>query len=116
MSCSVFLSDAGAYDGGEPQITNQGATLQYKLNAGDAIVYPSTTLHEVRPVTAVLRRVAVTWIESYIRGAEQREMLHDFILRDDCCLRARGRIKGKVRRWKKMNIVHVNLLRRWAQT
>lgn len=112
VSCTVFLSDAAAYSGGELQITNQGATLRYKLNAGDAIVYPSTTLHEVRPVTVGLRRVAVTWIESYIRGAEQREMLHDLYVARRLLFASEGKDKALER----VNTVHANLLRRWAQT
>lgn len=110
ISCTVFLSEPDSYAGGELKMQLGGASFSYKLRAGQAIVYPSTTLHSVEPVTAGVRRVAVTWMESYIRQADQREMLHDLD-------RARREIMardGKSEAFDLVSKTHANLLRRWA--
>jgi PKHD-type hydroxylase len=51
--------------------------LRLKLPAGDAVVYPATTMHRVEPVTAGTRRVALTWVQSRVPSAEHRELLFD---------------------------------------
>ena len=76
LSCTVFLSDPGSYEGGDLAIQLGGEELRYKLEAGDAILYPSTTIHQVTPVTKGERMVGITWIQSYIFDAQRRELLH----------------------------------------
>lgn len=75
LSCTLFLADPTAYDGGELSLQLGGRTVTFKGQTGAAIVYPSTTLHEVRPVTAGERLVGLTFIESVIREAAKREIL-----------------------------------------
>ena len=73
----MFLSDPSGYDGGELILEGAGGESGYKLEAGAAIAYPSTSLHRVSPVTSGRREAAVTWAQSMVRSAERREILFD---------------------------------------
>lgn len=75
VSCTVFLSDPEHYDGGELMITLGQHVLPIKLAAGDAVLYPATTIHQVAPVTRGVRLVGITWMQSYIPDVRQRELL-----------------------------------------
>jgi PKHD-type hydroxylase len=75
FSMTLFLDDPASYQGGELTITVNGEQRQYKLNAGDAVFYPTGTLHSVRPVTHGFRTAAVVWIQSMVRTAESRQIL-----------------------------------------
>jgi PKHD-type hydroxylase len=77
LSCTIFLGDPAAYDGGELAIHLGGRRIDFKLPPGGAIIYPSTTLHEVRPVTRGERLVAITFMESQIVDQTQRELLYE---------------------------------------
>ena len=77
LSFTLFLSSPDEYEGGELQIEHAGQTIRAKPEAGDLILYPSTSLHQVRPVTSGTRLVCVGWIESRIKRAEDRETLFD---------------------------------------
>jgi len=112
LSCTIFLSEPEDYQGGELVMTLSAEKLSYKLCAGDVIIYPSTTLHKVEPVTQGIRRVAVTWLESYIRHADQREILYDL----DVARRNIMNSQGKNDSFDKISKSHANLLRRWAET
>ena len=76
LSCTIFLEDPGDYEGGELSVQLGGRKLDFKLPAGGAIIYPSTTIHEVRPVTSGERLVAITFIESRVPDAARRDLLH----------------------------------------
>jgi len=75
LSCTLFVADPGAYEGGELSIDLGGRRIDFKGAAGSAVIYPSTTLHEVRPVTAGERLVGLTFIESFIPAAAHRDLL-----------------------------------------
>jgi len=77
LSFTLFLSDLEEYDGGELSIEHAGVTQRLKPAVGDLVLYPSTSLHEVRPITRGTRLVCVGWIESEVRAAEDREILFD---------------------------------------
>lgn len=77
VACTIFLSPPGSYQGGELNVRLPLGELRVKFPAGDAVVYPATTMHRVEPVTAGTRRVALTWIQSLIPTAEHRELLYD---------------------------------------
>ncbi|MEZ5986961.1 MAG: Fe2+-dependent dioxygenase [Hyphomonas sp.] len=77
LSFTLFLSDPSAYEGGELAVETAAGEHLAKPEAGDLVLYPSTTLHEVRPVTAGERIVCVGWIESAVRDAAAREILFD---------------------------------------
>ena len=77
ISVTVFLSDPADYDGGETVMHSPFGEQEVKLPAGAAVVYPSSTLHRVAPVTRGERLAAVTWVQSYVRDPAKREILHD---------------------------------------
>lgn len=75
LSCTLFLNSPSDYDGGELTIQVGAQELSYKLQPGDALLYPSTTIHQVTPVTRGVRIAAITWLQSWIADASQRELL-----------------------------------------
>lgn len=77
ISVTIFLSEPDTYDGGELVMETTGGEAAYKLAAGSAVTYPTTMLHRVEPVTRGTREVAVTWAQSLVRRADQREILFD---------------------------------------
>lgn len=112
ISCTTFLSTPDSYEGGELVINIGGVNMQYKLDAGDAIIYPSTTLHRVNPVTQGERLAALTWIESHVNAADKREILYDL----DRSRRLTMQKNGKDESFDLMTKTHANMLRRWAVT
>ncbi|MCV2403623.1 Fe2+-dependent dioxygenase [Marinomonas sp. C2222] len=112
LSCTVFLNDPNDYVGGELIMNLGGTSLSYKLQKGSVVIYPSTTLHRVEPVTKGTRRVAVTWIESYIRSTEHREILSDL----DSARRNIMKAQGKNAAFDQISKAHANLLRLWSET
>lgn len=77
LAVTVFLSDPASYDGGELVIEGPGGTSAYKLEPGQALVYPATTLHRVAEVTRGERLAAVLWVQSLVRDGSRREILFD---------------------------------------
>lgn len=75
LSCTIFLNPPQDYDGGELVIQLGAQELAYKLPPGDAILYPSTTIHQVVPVTRGVRLAAITWMQSWVADAQRRELL-----------------------------------------
>jgi PKHD-type hydroxylase len=77
VSTTVFLSQPDEYEGGELIAEDSFGTHEIKLDAGDAIVYPSTSLHRVEPVTSGVRVASFLWTQSLVRDAWRRSMLFD---------------------------------------
>jgi PKHD-type hydroxylase len=77
LSFTLFLSDPKTYDGGALMVEDTLAPRAIRLGAGDMILYPSSTLHRVAPVTRGERLAVVGWVESWVRGAAEREALFD---------------------------------------
>ena len=75
ISISIFLNSPDEYAGGELCIDSAAGSQDYKLAAGSALLYPSTCYHAVQPLRSGERLVAVTWVQSHIRRADQREIL-----------------------------------------
>ncbi len=75
LSFTVFLNDKNSYEGGELCIQNMQDEEKIKLQSGDIIIYPSTSLHAVEEVTKGERIVCVGWIQSYIKSNEDRNNL-----------------------------------------
>ncbi|MEY2979600.1 MAG: Fe2+-dependent dioxygenase [Prochlorotrichaceae cyanobacterium] len=109
LSFTVFLSDPQTYGGGELVIEGADSEQTYKLGAGSAIVYPSTTLHRVNPITAGERWAVVGWVESWIRQAEQREILFDL----ETVQRSLFAQGGKTPEFDLVSKSLSNLLRQW---
>ncbi|MCL4121129.1 UNVERIFIED_CONTAM: hypothetical protein GTU68_015641 [Idotea baltica] len=77
VSITVFLSDPQSYDGGELRLISDSGNIDVKLPAGQAVVYNTTAIHEVLPVTNGERLVAVTWAQSYVVDEHLRRILYD---------------------------------------
>jgi PKHD-type hydroxylase len=75
LSVTVLLSDPLSYDGGELEI--EGEPFPFKLAAGSAVIYPTSALHQVLPVTRGERLAAVFWIESHVRDEAKRAILRE---------------------------------------
>jgi PKHD-type hydroxylase len=109
VSCTVFLSEPGSYQGGELAIHLGSETLRVKGQPGSAVLYPSTTLHEVAPVTAGERLVMITFIQSRIPDQMHRDILYK--------LGEVRALEGLKMDWdNRMQLEHViaNLQRMWA--
>jgi PKHD-type hydroxylase len=111
LSYTLFLSDPSSYDGGELVIDQTQGEQEFKLQAGDLILYPSTTLHRVEPVTRGERLAAVGWVQSCIRRADQRELLFDL---ERARLALFGR-EGKSAEFDLISKSFTNLLRMWGE-
>jgi PKHD-type hydroxylase len=77
LSCTLFLSDPASYEGGELVVMSNFGEQLIKLNAGDAVLYPGTSVHRVNPVTRGARVASFFWIESMVRRQDQRQLLFD---------------------------------------
>jgi PKHD-type hydroxylase len=76
VGITLFLSDPSTYEGGELKILSEVGEVTYKLPLGDAIIYPTTRLHQVMPISSGVRLAAVTWMQCVVKDAKQREILH----------------------------------------
>lgn len=112
LSCTLFLSDPEEYDGGELTVHDTYGVQRIKLAAGDAVLYPGTSLHEVTPVTRGTRLASFFWVESMVRSDEQRRLLFDL---DMNLLKLRER-HGECAETTALTGVYNNLLRQWAST
>lgn len=111
VSCTLFLAEPDDYDGGELIISDTYGEHEAKLPAGDMIVYPSSSLHRVAPVTRGARLASFFWVQSLVRDGEQRRMLLELDASIQS-LTAAGAERDAVVRLT--NLYH-NLLRRWAE-
>lgn len=112
LSCTLFLADPASYDGGELVITDTFGSPRIKLAAGDAVLYPGTSVHRVEPVTRGERLASFFWIESLVRSDEQRRLLFDM---DQALMRLRTR-DGESAEAVALTGTYHNLLRLWADT
>jgi PKHD-type hydroxylase len=110
LSCTIFIADPAAYEGGELSIQLGDRAVAFKGAAGAAIVYPSHTLHEVRPVTAGERLVGITFIESQVRDPGLRELLYQL---DE--LAAQEGVKMSWENRTRLQYVRNNLRRLWTE-
>lgn len=112
LSCTLFLSDASEYDGGELVIDEPQGARNIKLNAGDLVCYPGTSVHQVLPVTRGHRVACFFWIESLVRSHEQRRLLLEM---DQALVRLR-QAHGESPATVALTGTYHNLLRMWADT
>ncbi|MEL6930392.1 MAG: Fe2+-dependent dioxygenase [Cyanobacteria bacterium J06600_6] len=110
MSFTLFLNSPKEYEGGELTIEGTDAEVRYKLGAGSAIVYPSTTLHRVNEVTSGSRLVCVGWLQSLIRDSSDREILFDL----ETARRVIFAKDGKTPEFDLISKSVANLLRKWV--
>jgi len=110
VSFTVFLSDPESYEGGELTVITPFGEQQVKLPAGDAVVYPSGTLHRVAEVTAGERLVALGWLQSQVRDPAQRELLYNLNRARDRLLAERP--EDEASHW--VDHAYINLVRMWS--
>jgi PKHD-type hydroxylase len=110
LSATLFLAEPEEYDGGELVIEDNYGVHTVKLPAGDMILYPSTSLHHVRPVTRGARVASFFWIQSMIRDDGQRTLLFDL---DTSIQRLTSDVPDHPATVQLTGVYH-NLLRRWA--
>lgn len=113
LSVTLFLEAPEDYDGGELIVEDHYGVQRVKLPAGHAVVYPSSSLHKVTPVTRGRRVASFFWLQSMVRDAEARRLLFDL---DRSVQRLTGELGGKDRSVIELTGVYHNLLRRWADS
>jgi PKHD-type hydroxylase len=111
IAITIFLSDPQSYDGGELIIRTSFGDSEIKLAAGDAIMYPASSLHRVAQVTRGERLVAVTWVQSLVRDAGKRELLYELNVAREKLLQTLPEAEETAR----VNTAYVNLVRMWAE-
>jgi len=110
LSATLFLSAPEEYDGGELIVEDVYGTHSVKLPAGHMILYPSTSLHQVRPVTRGARIASFFWIQSMVRDDGKRTLLFDL----DLGIQRLNRENPEHPVAVQLTGVYHNLLRRWA--
>jgi len=113
LSATLFLTEPDQYDGGELVIEDHFGTQPVKLAAGDLILYPSSSLHQVTPVTRGERTCAVFWVQSMVRNTEQRTILFDLDQSIQSLTTQHGHEHHDVMR---LSGIYHNLIRQWTDT
>jgi len=111
VSCTLFLCEPEEYDGGELVVVDTYGTHEVKLPAGDLILYPSTSLHRVQPVTRGMRTCSFFWVQSMVADDWQRGMLFDL---DQNIQKLRQRI-GDCEEVVGLTGHYHNLVRQWSR-
>jgi len=113
LSATLFLCNPQDYEGGELVIEDNFGSQRIKLNAGDLVLYPSTSLHTVTPVSDGARTCAVFWLQSMVRSNQQRETLFELDQSVQSLTAELGAGHDDVVR---LSGVYHNLIRQWADT
>lgn len=113
LSATLFLAEPSEYDGGELVIEDTYGTQRIKLAAGDLVLYPGTSVHRVEPVTRGVRLASFFWVESMVRGDEQRRLLFEM---DRHLMHLRGTVGETDTGVIGLTGTYHNLLRLWADT
>ncbi|MFT9398850.1 Fe2+-dependent dioxygenase [Acetobacter sp.] len=112
VSTTLFLSDPEDYDGGELVIQDTYGTQTVKLPAGHMVVYPSTSLHSVNPVTRGSRWASFFWTQSLVKDDSKRALLYNF---DLSIIEARKALPDDHSAVLGLTSTYHNLLRQWAE-
>lgn len=111
LSCTLFFANPDEYDGGELIIEDTYGSKSVRLPAGHMILYPSTSLHQVTPVTRGTRLCSFFWLQSMIRADSQRVLLFDM----DVAIQRLGAENPGHPSLVALTGVYHNLLRQWAE-
>ncbi len=111
LSATLFLAPPDEYDGGELLIQDTYGAHSVKLPAGDLILYPSSSLHKVQPVTRGERIASFFWIQSMVRDDADRALLYDL----DTAIQRLGATTPDHPAVVQLTGVYHNLLRRWSE-
>ena len=109
LSCTIFLNEPESYEGGALHIRLGDADIRFKLKSGEAIVYPSDTLHEVEPVTSGERLVAITFLQSRVQDPFRRNLLYN--LNEVAALEG---LSMKPENFTMLQLIQNQLLRYWG--
>lgn len=112
ISCTLFLSEPGDYDGGALIISDTYGEHEVKLPAGDLVVYPSSSLHRVAPVTCGARLASFFWVQSLVRDDGRRRLLFEL----DTSIQALTRTDADPAALLQLTGIYHNLLRQWSET
>lgn len=112
LSMTLFLAEPEDYDGGELVIEDTYGSHEVKLPAGDAVLYPSSSLHMVTPVTRGARVASFFWMQSMVRDAHVRSMIFDL---DNVIQDLAGRLGRDDPETVKLTGIYHNLIRYWAE-
>jgi len=110
VAVTLFLSSPEEYDGGELVIRTAAGEQAVKYPAGDAVLYPASSIHRVNPVTRGERLVAVTWVQSLVRDAARRELLYGLNLAREKLLQGAPGAEETAQ----VNAAYLNLVRMWS--
>jgi PKHD-type hydroxylase len=110
IAITVFLNGPDQYNGGELIIRTAFGDNAVKLPVGDAVMYPSSSLHHVNPVTRGERLVAVTWVQSLVREPAKRELLYELHQAREKLLK----ISPEAEETAQVNTAYMNLIRMWG--
>ncbi len=110
VSATLFLADPDEYDGGELLIEDTYGVQSIKLPAGHMVIYPSTSLHRVNPVTRGARLAAFFWLQSLVREDAQRSILFDM----DTAIQKLNQTSGDAKAILHLTGCYHNLLRMWS--
>jgi PKHD-type hydroxylase len=111
LSCTLFFTGPDEYDGGELVVEDTYGSHSVKLPAGHLVLYPSTSLHHVRPVTRGARVCSFFWLQSLIRSDADRALLFDL----DTAIQRLPQSPDARPSAVQLTGVYHNLLRRWAE-
>lgn len=111
LSATLFLAEPDEYEGGELLIEDTYGVHSVKLPAGDMVLYPSSSLHSVKPVTSGARIASLFWIQSMIRDDGRRTLLFDL----DVAIQQLSRDVPAHPATVQLTGVYHNLIRRWAE-
>lgn len=112
LACTLFLSDPADYAGGELEIHGRFGKASYRLPAGHMLLYPTSHLHRVTPITRGERIAGVFWLQSLVAEHAAREMLYDLDQSVQKLAIERGREDAEVLR---LTAIYHTLVRRWAE-
>ena len=112
LSCTVFLSEPDEYEGGNLVIEDTYGYHEVKLPAGDMILYPSTSVHEVTAVTKGCRIASFFWVQSMIRDDADRFMLFNL---DQTIQKLRLELGDQHAEVIHLTSMYHNLMRKWAE-
>jgi PKHD-type hydroxylase len=111
LSCTLFLAGPDEYDGGELEIVDTYGTHSVRLPAGDLLLYPSSSLHRVHPVTRGVRMASFFWVQSLVRDVARRQMLFEL----DQNIQALREQVGDVEAVLGLTGQYHNLVRMWSE-
>lgn len=113
LSCTLFLCDPDEYEGGDLVVESAAGERRVKLPAGDMVLYPSTSVHRVEPVTRGARVASFFWVQSMVRSEEQRRLLFEM---DRALMHLRSTVGEMDAGVVALTGTYHNLLRLWAET